>query len=334
MVDYNQYYTPLDRAYHGEISEVNSRTDNIEEPLFPINQIGQTIAWERKQGSITGEIEAAFRRGAGNIQLALETPGHYQPIGGGPKMYGKEVREAIREMQKVAGAKVTGVELPTSINNLSGFSEQGFSEQVRQTNLEEVRDAIKFIGDIAGGGTVDIVSFEFQRNFADTDWAKKEGNKFRQLSEERPAIVDSETGQIQQFHPNQTFFLYKEKGTNKESDKPQEWTWNDFKKLAEALGVTPPNVTGIIDRLVEQALVTRTENPEDRRIMLLQTTEKGHELLDNLLHGIPDPFSLLPYAVREEKALPCSGPTRFRRLPVNLGEYLMDRRPIPARRFR
>ena len=56
----------------------------------------------------------------------------------------------------------------------------------------------------------------------------------------------------------------------------------NFKKLAEALGVTPPNVTGIIDRLVEQGLVTRTENAEDRRIMLLQATEKGQELLNNL----------------------------------------------------
>ncbi|HSW58293.1 MAG TPA: MarR family transcriptional regulator [Dehalococcoidales bacterium] len=56
----------------------------------------------------------------------------------------------------------------------------------------------------------------------------------------------------------------------------------NFKKLAEALGVTPPNVTGIIDRLVEQGLVTRTENPEDRRIMLLQATETGHQLLVNL----------------------------------------------------
>jgi DNA-binding MarR family transcriptional regulator len=56
----------------------------------------------------------------------------------------------------------------------------------------------------------------------------------------------------------------------------------NFKKLAEALGVTPPNVTGIIDRLVEQGLVTRTENPEDRRIMLLQVTGKGQELLNNL----------------------------------------------------
>jgi MarR family transcriptional regulator, organic hydroperoxide resistance regulator len=56
----------------------------------------------------------------------------------------------------------------------------------------------------------------------------------------------------------------------------------NFKKLADALGVTPPNITGIIDRLVEQGLVSRTENAEDRRIMLLQVTEKGQELVDNL----------------------------------------------------
>ena len=55
-----------------------------------------------------------------------------------------------------------------------------------------------------------------------------------------------------------------------------------FRRLAEALGVTPPNVTGIIDRLVEQGLVSRTENPEDRRIMLLQATDKGRNILANL----------------------------------------------------
>ena len=55
-----------------------------------------------------------------------------------------------------------------------------------------------------------------------------------------------------------------------------------FRKLADALGVTPPNVTGIVDRLVEQGLVDRTTNPEDRRILTLSVTKKGSTLLDNL----------------------------------------------------
>ena len=56
----------------------------------------------------------------------------------------------------------------------------------------------------------------------------------------------------------------------------------NFKKLATALKVTPSNLTGVIDRLVEQGLVSRTENPEDRRMMLLKATEKGESLVGEL----------------------------------------------------
>jgi len=53
-------------------------------------------------------------------------------------------------------------------------------------------------------------------------------------------------------------------------------------KLAAALGVTPANVTGIVDRLVEHDLVSRNENAQDRRMLLLRTTGKGEELVANL----------------------------------------------------
>jgi MarR family transcriptional regulator, organic hydroperoxide resistance regulator len=56
----------------------------------------------------------------------------------------------------------------------------------------------------------------------------------------------------------------------------------NFRKLAERLKVSPSNITGIIDRLVEQGLVSRTENPEDRRILLLQTTSKGEAMIAEL----------------------------------------------------
>jgi DNA-binding MarR family transcriptional regulator len=56
----------------------------------------------------------------------------------------------------------------------------------------------------------------------------------------------------------------------------------NFKRVAEALGVTPPNVTGIIDRLVEQKLVKREENPQNRRMQLLSLTETGKNLLTEL----------------------------------------------------
>jgi MarR family transcriptional regulator, organic hydroperoxide resistance regulator len=53
-------------------------------------------------------------------------------------------------------------------------------------------------------------------------------------------------------------------------------------KLASALGVTPANVTGIVDRLVENKLITRIENADDRRMLIVRTTGKGEELVANL----------------------------------------------------
>lgn len=56
----------------------------------------------------------------------------------------------------------------------------------------------------------------------------------------------------------------------------------NVRKLAAALGVTSANVTGIVDRLVEQGLVSRAENPEDRRMSLLQSTNDGQALITDL----------------------------------------------------
>jgi DNA-binding MarR family transcriptional regulator len=65
------------------------------------------------------------------------------------------------------------------------------------------------------------------------------------------------------------FFISNEESTN-------------VRKLAAALSVTSANVTGIVDRLVEQGLVTRRENPEDRRMLLLQVTDKAQALITDL----------------------------------------------------
>jgi DNA-binding MarR family transcriptional regulator len=53
-------------------------------------------------------------------------------------------------------------------------------------------------------------------------------------------------------------------------------------KLAVALGVTPTNTTGIVDRLLKRGLITRTDSPDDRRVLLLRTTPLGNELITEL----------------------------------------------------
>lgn len=52
--------------------------------------------------------------------------------------------------------------------------------------------------------------------------------------------------------------------------------------LAAALKVTPTNTTGIVERLVKKGLVSRTENQQDRRMLSLEVTEQGRELVDKL----------------------------------------------------
>jgi DNA-binding MarR family transcriptional regulator len=86
----------------------------------------------------------------------------------------------------------------------------------------------------------------------------------------------------------------------------------NFKKLAEALGVTPANVTGIVDRLVGQRLVSRTQNPEDRREMTLQATDKGQALVSNLKEvGIKHMTQILSVLSVEELSALAKGLSAF-----------------------
>jgi DNA-binding MarR family transcriptional regulator len=50
--------------------------------------------------------------------------------------------------------------------------------------------------------------------------------------------------------------------------------------LAGRMHVTPRNVTGLIDHLERDGLVARVPDPEDRRSVLAQLTERGRERVD------------------------------------------------------
>lgn len=51
-----------------------------------------------------------------------------------------------------------------------------------------------------------------------------------------------------------------------------------FKELASAAHSSRPTMTGIVDSLERKELVTREPNPDDRRSLLVQLTEKGKAL--------------------------------------------------------
>ena len=57
------------------------------------------------------------------------------------------------------------------------------------------------------------------------------------------------------------------------------------RQLAEALDVTPRNITGLVDALVETGHVTREPHPHDRRATLVSFTSKGSATATDLERG-------------------------------------------------
>jgi DNA-binding MarR family transcriptional regulator len=51
-------------------------------------------------------------------------------------------------------------------------------------------------------------------------------------------------------------------------------------ELAQLVGTTPSTISGLVDRLVDHGLLTRLDDPADRRQIRISTTAAGLELLD------------------------------------------------------
>lgn len=54
------------------------------------------------------------------------------------------------------------------------------------------------------------------------------------------------------------------------------------KALADVIGVSPRNITGLVDALVMTGFVTREPHPTDRRAALVTLTEHGATIVDRL----------------------------------------------------
>ncbi len=250
MAEFNtNYNNPMDRPYYtGYVSGVGQAKPTLEAPIITIGELGQTVPETDPSGkfkNMVQGVQAALRGGSKNIQLVM-TVAPNSPMGGRPKAYGAEVRQAMREMFVANDANLIGIEMPTSMNNLSGFdAQQGvFSESTRTKYMDEVKEAIRFASDVGQGGGIDIVSWEFQRPISAIA-PEKEG--FFPEEEEVLQIVDEETGRINAFRKKEVkLHLPLDPKTGKKLDVTEtglpelrEWRWDDFEKQAEREHTTP-----------------------------------------------------------------------------------------------
>ena len=60
------------------------------------------------------------------------------------------------------------------------------------------------------------------------------------------------------------------------------------RELADGLGIAPSAATPLVDRLVEQKLARREDDPADRRIVWILPTKKAQAIYDELMHTSSD----------------------------------------------
>ena len=171
------YVSSMEREFQEQpVTPLEPVNFDIEKPIIPISEIGTTSP-DSVGGNILQNLERNINMGTKKIQIVF-TPGRGGGVSTGPSSYGKEVRKSLKEKAQATGVDIIGVELsPAMISGLAGFNQRSgqISEEQRQTDMNQVKDAIRFAADVSGGGCVDIWSQEFQRQIFDADWNKDKG---------------------------------------------------------------------------------------------------------------------------------------------------------------
>ena len=76
------------------------------------------------------------------------------------------------------------------------------------------------------------------------------------------------------------------------------------RELADGLGIAPSAATPLVDRLVDQKLARRDDDPDDRRIIWIRPTAKAQALHNQLLQTnedvLADVIQALPVDVRPQ----------------------------------
>ena len=148
----------------------------------PMQDQVQTLKQRIYQGASLVEL-GFMGSGKGSMGQGSTTPG----------MYGKEHRQAMRELAKTNDIKLT-THVTTRMAPLSGFTQQGFNEEARRQALEEMERTIDFAADVARGGPVTVHTGEFDRRISRTRGGFTKYERFEGSQPEY--FVDAKDGRV------------------------------------------------------------------------------------------------------------------------------------------
>jgi DNA-binding MarR family transcriptional regulator len=70
--------------------------------------------------------------------------------------------------------------------------------------------------------------------------------------------------------------------------------------IAADLGITLATATGLVDRLVERELVSRENNPGDRRVVMCRLSEPGHQTVSRIWNSVRKKMSDILLALDDD----------------------------------
>lgn len=129
---------------------------------FGVKDIGMSVPLGISAGNVEG-VSAKIRSGIKNFELGFAGTVHGNRQAQTPEMYGKEQRQALRELAKVNDVNFT-THAAYGVMGMMGTDQQGNTSLDRGAQaLHEVQRAVEFAKDVAGGGSVVVHTGEFER---------------------------------------------------------------------------------------------------------------------------------------------------------------------------
>ena len=197
-------YHPIVDYFNAMDADSYGPPDSEMAPLG-VADIGMSVPLGISAANVAG-IYAKIRSGVGNIELGFPGTVRGQRQQQTPEMYGEDQRQAIREMAAANEVKFT-THAAYGIMGLSGFTGDNpynvwFQREQRKVAVDEIKKAIEFARDTAGGGSVVVHTGEADRPLSEQPWAQRpDGTLMFKQYEEEPAVarfrvVDERNGQV------------------------------------------------------------------------------------------------------------------------------------------
>ena len=197
--------------YFNAMDPENYETDEAKQLGLGVGDVGMSVPLGISAANVAG-IYAKIRAGAGKIELGFPGAVRGQRQAQTPEMYGEDQRQAIRELGAANEVQFT-THSSYGIMGLSGFTGDNpynvwFQKEYKKQAVDEIKRAIEFARDTAGGGSVVVHTGEVERPISDQPWARNPDGTFRfkQYEEEealsRVRVVDDRTGQVTQIRKN------------------------------------------------------------------------------------------------------------------------------------